>query len=143
MAPAIAVLAIGVGPTEVLVFSQVVLSFGIPFALIPLVLLTAGRDVMGVHVNRAAHDGRRVRVGRADYGVERLPDLPADPLAAPGGTWRRPNRSPRKLPPGPVSATEPGRYRSVMVMMMMVVVFPRFVMRRDREVLGDDRRAAP
>ena len=32
--------------------SQVVLSFGIPFALIPLVMLTSRRDVMGVHVNR-------------------------------------------------------------------------------------------
>ena len=52
MAPAIAVLALGLGPTEVLVFSQVVLSFGIPFALIPLVLLTSNRAIMGVHVNR-------------------------------------------------------------------------------------------
>ncbi len=52
MAPAIAVLAIGLSPTNVLVFSQVVLSFGIPFALIPLVLLTSNREIMGVHVNR-------------------------------------------------------------------------------------------
>jgi manganese transport protein len=52
MAPAIAVLAIGLSPTDVLVFSQVVLSFGIPFALIPLVLLTSNREIMGVHVNR-------------------------------------------------------------------------------------------
>jgi manganese transport protein len=52
MLPAIAVLAAGLGPTQVLVFSQVVLSFGIPFALIPLVLLTSRRDVMGAHVNR-------------------------------------------------------------------------------------------
>jgi manganese transport protein len=52
MAPAIAVLAIGLGPTQVLVFSQVILSFGIPFALIPLVLLTSNRKIMGVHVNR-------------------------------------------------------------------------------------------
>ncbi|MFI5004119.1 MAG: Nramp family divalent metal transporter [Solirubrobacterales bacterium] len=52
MAPAIAVLAIGLGPTQVLVFSQVMLSFGIPFALIPLVLLTSNREVMGAHVNR-------------------------------------------------------------------------------------------
>jgi manganese transport protein len=52
MAPAIAVLFLGLGPTEVLVFSQVVLSFGIPFALIPLVLLTSNREIMGVHVNR-------------------------------------------------------------------------------------------
>jgi manganese transport protein len=52
MLPAIVVLAIGLGPTEVLVFSQVVLSFGIPLALIPLVLLTSRKDLMGVHVNR-------------------------------------------------------------------------------------------
>jgi manganese transport protein len=52
MIPAIVVLAIGIGPTDVLVFSQVVLSFGIPFALIPLVLLTRRKDVMGEHVNR-------------------------------------------------------------------------------------------
>jgi len=52
MAPAIAVLAVGLGPTQVLVFSQVILSFGIPFALIPLVLLTSNRAIMGVHVNR-------------------------------------------------------------------------------------------
>jgi manganese transport protein len=51
MAPALIVLAIGVSPTNALVFSQVVLSFGIPFALIPLVRLTSRRDVMGVHVN--------------------------------------------------------------------------------------------
>jgi manganese transport protein len=52
MAPAIAVLAVGLDPTQVLIFSQVVLSFGIPFALIPLVLLTSRADVMGAHVNR-------------------------------------------------------------------------------------------
>jgi manganese transport protein len=52
MIPAIVVLAVGVSPTNALVFSQVVLSFGIPMALIPLVLLTGRRDVMGVHVNR-------------------------------------------------------------------------------------------
>jgi manganese transport protein len=52
MIPALVVLAIGVSPTSALVLSQVVLSFGIPFALVPLVLLTSRRDVMGVHVNR-------------------------------------------------------------------------------------------
>jgi manganese transport protein len=51
MIPALVVLAIGVSPTNALVLSQVVLSFGIPFALIPLVLLTRRRDVMGIHVN--------------------------------------------------------------------------------------------
>jgi manganese transport protein len=53
MLPALVVLAVGVSPTDALVLSQVVLSFGIPFALIPLVMLTSRRDVMGVHVNRA------------------------------------------------------------------------------------------
>ena len=52
MIPALAVLAVGVSPTSALVLSQVVLSFGIPFALVPLVMLTSRRDVMGVHVNR-------------------------------------------------------------------------------------------
>ena len=41
MLPALAVLAIGVDPTSTLILSQVVLSFGIPFALIPLVLFTS------------------------------------------------------------------------------------------------------
>jgi manganese transport protein len=52
MLPALVVLALGVNPTDALVLSQVVLSFGIPFALIPLVILTSRRDVMGAHVNR-------------------------------------------------------------------------------------------
>ncbi len=54
MLPALVVLGLGVSPTSALVLSQVVLSFGIPFALIPLVLLTRRRDVMGAHVNRPA-----------------------------------------------------------------------------------------
>jgi len=52
MIPAITVLAVGMNPTKILVLSQVVLSFGIPLALVPLVMLTGRRDVMGVHVNR-------------------------------------------------------------------------------------------
>lgn len=50
--PALAVLAVGVDPTAALVGSQVVLSFGIPFALVPLVWFTARKDVMGSLVNR-------------------------------------------------------------------------------------------
>lgn len=50
--PALVVLAIGVDPTLALVLSQVVLSFGIPFALIPLVRFTADRRLMGQQVNR-------------------------------------------------------------------------------------------
>jgi manganese transport protein len=52
LAPALLVLALGVDPTRALVLSQVVLSFGIPFALVPLVLLTRRADVMGALVNR-------------------------------------------------------------------------------------------
>ncbi|MFI6507131.1 Nramp family divalent metal transporter [Streptosporangium sp. NPDC050855] len=52
--PALAVLAFGVDPTHALVLSQVVLSFGIPFALVPLLLLTRRPDVMGAWVNRRA-----------------------------------------------------------------------------------------
>jgi manganese transport protein len=52
MLPALAILAVGVNLTRALVLSQVVLSFGIPFALVPLVILTSRRDVMGCHVNR-------------------------------------------------------------------------------------------
>jgi manganese transport protein len=50
--PALAVLASGVDPTRALVLSQVVLSFGIPFALIPLIRLTSNATVMGADANR-------------------------------------------------------------------------------------------
>jgi manganese transport protein len=49
--PALIVLAIGVDPTNALVGSQVVLSFGIPFALVPLILIARDRKVMGELVN--------------------------------------------------------------------------------------------
>ena len=52
LAPALAIIAAGVDTTAALVISQVVLSFGIPFALIPLVMLTRRRDLMGALVNR-------------------------------------------------------------------------------------------
>jgi manganese transport protein len=51
MLPAFIVIAIGLDPSRTLVISQVVLSFGIPFALVPLVLFTSRRDVMGALVN--------------------------------------------------------------------------------------------
>jgi manganese transport protein len=62
MIPALAVLALHVSATDALVLSQVVLSFGIPFALVPLVVLTSRRDVMGAQVN-----GRAMRL--AAFGV--------------------------------------------------------------------------
>ncbi|WP_250007720.1 Nramp family divalent metal transporter [Actinoplanes sp. M2I2] len=51
MAPAVALLCSGVDPTQALVLSQVVLSFGIPFALVALLILTSRRSLMGEHVN--------------------------------------------------------------------------------------------
>jgi manganese transport protein len=52
MLPALVVLELGLPTTASLVISQVVLSFGIPFALVPLVVLTRRKDVMGPLVNR-------------------------------------------------------------------------------------------
>ncbi|MCO1614177.1 Nramp family divalent metal transporter [Micromonospora tulbaghiae] len=60
--PALAVLAIGVDPTRALVLSQVVLSFGIPFALIPVVMFTRRRDLMGSLVNRRATTAAAVAI---------------------------------------------------------------------------------
>jgi manganese transport protein len=51
-APAVAILVIGVDPTKALVASQVALSFGLPFALIPLLIMTRDRKLMGKLVNR-------------------------------------------------------------------------------------------
>ncbi|HET6998385.1 MAG TPA: Nramp family divalent metal transporter [Solirubrobacterales bacterium] len=51
LAPALLVLAIGINPTDALVGSQVVLSFGIPFALVPLLIIASRREVMGELVN--------------------------------------------------------------------------------------------
>ncbi|WP_371792958.1 Nramp family divalent metal transporter [Streptomyces sp. NBC_01471] len=53
MVPALAVLLAGADPTAVLVLSQVVLSLGIPFALVPLVLITGDSNVMGRFANPA------------------------------------------------------------------------------------------
>lgn len=50
--PALVVLGLGIDPTWALVISQVVLSFGIPFALVPLVRLTSSRELMGEDANR-------------------------------------------------------------------------------------------
>ncbi|MFE6734876.1 Nramp family divalent metal transporter [Microbacterium sp. NPDC057650] len=52
--PALLILGLGVDPTLALVLSQVALSFGIPFALIPLVALTAKRSILGEYANRRA-----------------------------------------------------------------------------------------
>jgi manganese transport protein len=54
MLPALIVIGIGLDPSRTLVISQVVLSFGIPFALIPLVWFTSRREIMGALVNHKA-----------------------------------------------------------------------------------------
>ncbi len=51
LGPALAILALGFNPTRALVLSQVVLSFGIPFAVLPLVRLTSNRELMGNDAN--------------------------------------------------------------------------------------------
>jgi manganese transport protein len=59
--PALIILALAPDPTKALVYSQVALSFGLPFALVPLMVFTSRRSVMGVFVNRR----RTVAVGLA------------------------------------------------------------------------------
>jgi manganese transport protein len=54
MVPALIVIGIGLNPTRTLIISQVILSFGIPFALIPLVMFTSKKDLMGALVNHRA-----------------------------------------------------------------------------------------
>jgi manganese transport protein len=49
--PALVIVGVGVNATSALVFSQVILSFGIPFALVPLLLIARKRDVMGALAN--------------------------------------------------------------------------------------------
>ncbi|HKT57914.1 MAG TPA: Nramp family divalent metal transporter [Microbacterium sp.] len=60
LVPALALLMLGADPTRSLVLSQVVLSFGIPFALVPLVALTARREVLGAHRNHPVTTGLAV-----------------------------------------------------------------------------------
>ena len=54
LVPALVILGAGIEPTLALVLSQVLLSFGIPFALIPLIRLTGDRKVMGIHTDSPA-----------------------------------------------------------------------------------------
>jgi len=54
MVPSLVVIAIGLDPTRTLVISQVILSFALPFAILPLIIFTARKDIMGVLVSRSA-----------------------------------------------------------------------------------------
>jgi manganese transport protein len=69
MMPALIVLGLGLPATVSLVISQVVLSFGIPFALIPLVLLTRRADVMGALVNRRLTTAASMAVAAVIVGL--------------------------------------------------------------------------
>ena len=72
MIPALALIAAGFSPTRALVLSQVFLSFGIPFALVPLVIFTRDRRLMGALVNRPADQPGRLYRHRHDRRPERL-----------------------------------------------------------------------
>jgi manganese transport protein len=52
--PAFVILSIGADPTWALIISQVILSFGIPFALVPLVIFTRDKSILGSDINTAA-----------------------------------------------------------------------------------------
>lgn len=54
MGPVMLVIGVRLDPTRTLVLSQVVLSFGLPFAVVPLILFTSNRKIMGPLVNRRA-----------------------------------------------------------------------------------------
>ncbi len=74
LAPALLILALGVDPTNALIGSQVVLSFGIPFALVPLVMIARRRDIMGALVNPGWLTALAGDPGGADHRPQRLPD---------------------------------------------------------------------
>ncbi len=69
MAPALVIIALGIDPVLALVLSQVVLSFGIPFALVPLILVTRDRAVMGDLVNRRFTTAAAVAVAAVVIGL--------------------------------------------------------------------------
>jgi manganese transport protein len=72
MAPAMAVLLIGTDPTTALVWSQVVLSFGVPFALLPLIWLTSRRRVMADQRNHPVTTVAAVAVAAFIIGLNAL-----------------------------------------------------------------------
>ena len=98
LVPALLVLASGVDPHRALVLSQVVLSFGIPSALVPLVRLTGDRRVMGDDTNSGLADRPGLGGGRADSPAQRRTGLAAHHLGEicvthPSKAMTAPNRS--------------------------------------------------
>lgn len=82
IAPALLVLGLGADPTRTLVLSQVLLSLGIPFALVPLVLVTRRRALMGELVNRRCTTGAAALVA---VGIVAINGWLSRPSAEPGG----------------------------------------------------------
>ena len=76
MIPAFVVVAAGLNPSRTLVLSQVVLSFGIPFALVPLVWFTSRRDLMGTLVNRRATTGVATAIAAVIIALNIFPAHP-------------------------------------------------------------------
>jgi manganese transport protein len=70
MAPAVTLLASGYSPTKALIYSQVALSFGIPCALIPLIIVSAQRSVMGHRVNSISLTITAVAVAAIIVGLD-------------------------------------------------------------------------
>lgn len=60
--PALIVIALGLDPLKILILSQVTLSFGLPFAIVPLIFLTGKRKIMGDLVNRKTTTGLAILV---------------------------------------------------------------------------------
>ena len=68
--PSLVVISIGLDPTRTLVISQVMLSFGLPFAVIPLLLFTRSKSVMGILVNHTVTIGTDRYRGGPDHRLE-------------------------------------------------------------------------
>ena len=101
MLPAFVVIAIGIDPTRTLVISQVVLSFGIPFALVPLVVLHSETRHHGGARQPADHNDRCVGDRRRDHRPQHLPARPdgRDPGRNRAGLSRvKPTTTPTKEP---------------------------------------------
>jgi manganese transport protein len=69
MFPSLVVIAVGLDPTRTLVLSQVVLSFGLPFAIVPLVMFTSNPRIMGPLVNRRLTTALAVMVAGLVIGL--------------------------------------------------------------------------
>ena len=103
--PALVLLAVGLDPTELLIGSQVVLSFGIPFALVPLVRIAADRDLM-----RLAPTGRVIRLAWLVVGDRRRAERDPRRADRPGLTTRATRglatrAGPQRRPATPSSAS--------------------------------------